>query len=218
MLEHPVTDLPPHSNPGFGAPPAPRRRTLLISLVAVGALLITGLGAGLALLTREVVSAAAPGLSTVLAEQYTVVVPDPLGGRSMQSDAEADTMLALALSSQPGTEHLPTAAAVYADAAGGHDLLLHAHAGILTDPQGVFEHIFFNLRAVGIPVFEVTEVAPGPLGGLASCGTAKLDGKVLPVCGWADDHTYGYFIWYSSSLEAARAEFAELRGQVEIPM
>ena len=55
----------------------------------------------------------------------------------------------------------------------------------------------------------------GPLGGEAKCGKADASGVDMALCAWADEGSVGWIIWYFKSVRQAKAEFADLRGEIE---
>ena len=67
----------------------------------------------------------------------------------------------------------------------------------------------------GLKLSNVVDVEPGPLGGRARCGDAKMSGEKVAVCAWADEGSGGWMGWYFKTVKQVRGEFAKLRGEIE---
>jgi tetratricopeptide (TPR) repeat protein len=71
------------------------------------------------------------------------------------------------------------------------------------------------------PRSRLHRVDPGPLGGVAVCGTEVIEvegvAHEFPACRWVDQASTGYVIWYAQPLAVAEAEFVRMRGEIEVP-
>ncbi|GIG01543.1 hypothetical protein [Catellatospora citrea] len=202
-----LAQAPPH-HPSPAAPVVRRLhgyQLLLLVLTAVAQLL----AAGVAVVAHGQAEDVIAGLPR------TVVAPGTLGGRPRDRSPAADGLIADAMRGQPVWEGTAEVKAVYGDPANG--LLLHAVAGWFDWDTDELTYLFYDLRVAGIAVVDIDDVPAGPLGGYAACGHAGGDEEdATVVCAWTDEDSVGTFIWFGSSVEAARAEFIALRGEVEV--
>jgi hypothetical protein len=182
--------------------PAPAARRLhpyqlvLLALTALAQVLaLAGATAAVVLLPDDAEQpAAAPR------PPQTVIAPLTLGKLQRITGPAADKVIEDVLDGQPPyLADLTEYRALY----GGRDsgLLLHAVAARYEVDQNTLGQLFFDLRAGGVPVFDLVDVPPGPLGGLAQCGTVRDDGHgIAVVCAWVDQDTRGTIMWYGSTL------------------
>lgn len=207
----PETAVPESALPGSPEPPpaARSRRTAVIVGLAVGGLLVGGVGAALA--ARSVLAEPEP-------RQISVTAPPTLGGRPRIVDERGMETLLKALPDLVRKEGVHRTGSFYRGADGEYGLLMYAQVGGFASEEVAFDNLFAGMGETGFPVLGIADVPPGPLGGRAACGTVTVAelGKVLPACGWADRESYGWILWYSSTVEQARAEFAGMRGQIEL--
>lgn len=192
-------------------PPAPaprsRRTAVIVVVLAVGMLL----AAGAVLTARAVLAGPEP-------REISVVAPPVLGGRPRIDDTRGVEALLEALPGLVRKEGVHRTGSFYRGADGEYGLLMYAQVGGFASAEVAFGNLFAEMSETGFPVRDIADVPPGSLGGRAACGTVTVAelGKVLPACGWADRESYGWILWYSSTIEQARAEFAGLRGQIEL--
>ena len=191
----------------------PRMRPHQILLVVLGGLLSIGGAATVVAFSLLLSVLADVGRQVLPPQDRTVTAPDTLGGRPRLSGAEE--LITRAMRGQPDYGTYADLAAVYGS--GQAEVMLHVVGGDFGHwGQGEVEYLFFDLRTAEIPVFDVTEVPAGPLGGVTACGTVRAGHDATIVCGWADRYSIGTLTWYGASLEEARAEFGTLRAEVEV--
>ncbi|WP_184990408.1 hypothetical protein [Actinoplanes digitatis] len=153
--------------------------------------------------------------TTTEAPTITVVEPKTLGSRPKLTDPK---FLAVGEQLREGPANVPGATqrigALYGTVAKRDIVIVAAAAAPLEDPQREFETAF----ADGIKELKLTGVTradPGTLGGVARCGKGEADGDRLIMCGWADEGSIGWVIWYFTSLSKAKGEFPKIRAEVE---
>ena len=83
------------------------------------------------------------------------------------------------------------------------------------DPAAALSGTFAGAGLSGLKVTGIQTIDPGPLGGAATCGKANEADIDIVMCGWADEGSIGWVMWYFESASKAKAEFAKLRGQIE---
>ncbi|MFJ6167774.1 hypothetical protein ACIQH6_21815 [Micromonospora orduensis] len=92
---------------------------------------------------------------------------------------------------------------------------ISAVSGTITDPTATLDKVF-----AGLPkVTDVGSVAPGPLGGVAGCGTGQAGtGIPVDVCVWSDQHTIGMvtFVKFTKA-DDPRGVFGQIRAELERP-
>ncbi|MET8149921.1 hypothetical protein [Actinoplanes sp. NPDC005259] len=141
----------------------------------------------------------------------TVVEPKTLGGRPKLTDPK---FLAAGEQLRQGPANIEGATqrvgAVYGTVAKRDIVVVAAAAAPLEDPQREFDTSFDELKLTG-----VTLADPGRLSGVARCGKGEAAGLRIVMCGWADEGSIGWVIWYFTSLSKAKGEFAEIRAEVE---
>lgn len=155
---------------------------------------------------REAVTAAGP---------RTLTTPETFGGRARVVGDAADALIADAMRGQPSWEGHVEIKGVYGDS--GDRVLLHAVEDAFDPGPDALTWIFYDLRVAEIAVADVAPVPAGPLGGDTACAQVRANEHgATAVCAWVDTDTFGTIVWYGASMEAARAEFTALRGEVEI--
>jgi hypothetical protein len=219
--------------PGFPPPQPPKKsKAVPIVLVSVAVLLVLCVGGGTAIFmagrnkAKEIVDAAnnptsAAGTPTGKPTQkphsrITVTEPKTLGGRPKLTDAQFST---LADELQNGLASVPNATATVGALYGTpakHDIVVIAGAAApIANPKRELDSTFLGAGIGGLKVTGIKTINAGPLGGLAKCGKADAGGIDLAMCGWADDGSVGWIMFFSKSVNSAKAEFPKLRGQVE---
>ncbi|MCX4471628.1 hypothetical protein OOK41_15180 [Micromonospora sp. NBC_01655] len=93
-------------------------------------------------------------------------------------------------------------------------ILLSGVSGTVTAPEAVLDAVFAGLTAVT----DVEPVQPGPLGGIARCGTSKNKGIRVDVCAWAGPHTLGmvHFGGFART-DSPDQMFRRIRSEAEHP-
>ncbi|SCG17084.1 hypothetical protein GA0070610_3388 [Micromonospora echinofusca] len=90
-------------------------------------------------------------------------------------------------------------------------ILVNGVSGTVTAPNATLSHVFAARPAIT----DVVPVPPGPLGGVAGCGSSQSKDGLTKFCTWVDDHTIGMvtFIGFPQShdqhdlFRQIRAEF-----------
>ncbi|MFI7600558.1 hypothetical protein [Actinoplanes sp. NPDC049681] len=230
----------PQSGPpmaaGYPPAPKPKSRALPITLVSIAVFLVLCVGGGTAvyLVGRNAVDdskTVSPTLApTVTAEptdatdeptaepaaEITVVEPATLGGRRKLTDpqfAGAVKQLEEGLDKVPGATG--TVGSLYGSPSQQNIVIVAAAAAEVDDPVRELDGTFLGAGVGGLKITGITSTAPGALGGVAKCGRGEAGGAPLIMCGWADEGSVGWMIFYYKSMSGAKAEFPKLRGQVE---
>ena len=146
----------------------------------------------------------------------TVVEPKTLGGRPKLTDPQfAGAVEEL----QEGLKEVPdateTVGALYGSPAKQSIVIVAAAAAEISNPKRELDGTFLGAGVGGLKLSGITSISPGPLGGAAKCGRGEAGGAPLIMCGWADEGSVGWVIWYFKSMSSAKAEFPQLRAQVE---
>lgn len=232
----------PQSGPpmaaGYPPPPKPKSRALPITLVSIAVFLVLCVGGGTAVYlagrnTADDVTARPTGFpttgSTATPEQtvtadpteepsatITVVEPKTLGGRPKLTDPQ---FAGAAEELQQGLQQVPdateTVGALYGSPAKQNIVIVAAAAAEIDNPKRELDGTFLGAGVGGLKLSGITSISPGPLGGAAKCGRGEAGGAPLIMCGWADEGSVGWVIWYFKSMSSAKAEFPALRSQVE---
>ncbi len=216
-------------------PPAPKKSwTLPIVLVSIAIVLVLCVG-GLAVIgvvygddeakdaaqtsgtTEPATGGETESTTAPAADDITVVEPKTLGGRPKLDNATfssvTDTMEESLLTSYPGATK--SFGAFYGTPAKKNMVMAIAVAAPIPNPTLELDKNFTNMSLTGLEVDDVAEVDAGSLGGAAKCGNSETSGIDLAVCVWSDDGSVGMLVWYYSSASKAKAEFPELRAQME---
>jgi hypothetical protein len=232
-------DQPPYQPPpGFSAPPPPRRKpkTLPIVLVSLGVVLVLCVGAGTAIViagrnkAKEIVDSARDAATSVpttggtptteptreSGSTITVTEPKTLGGRPKLTDAQFKT---LADELESGLADVPnataTVGALYGTPAKRDIVVIAGAAAPIDDPKRELDSTFLGAGIGGLKVSGITSADPGSLGGVAKCGKADEQDIDMAMCGWADDGSVGWIMFFFKSVKSAQAEFPKLRAQIE---
>ncbi|WP_229403564.1 hypothetical protein [Micromonospora okii] len=93
-------------------------------------------------------------------------------------------------------------------------VLLSGVSGTVPAPEAILDAVFAGLTAVT----DVVPVQPGPLGGVARCGTGKNKAIRVDVCAWAGPQTIGmiHFTGFARSDQPDQM-FRQIRSQMEHP-
>lgn len=220
-------------------PPKKKSRALPIVLIAVGVVLVLCVGGGTAIFlaarnkAKDVTQAikdaanptatpldpatpADPGATTAPAgaSKISVVEPKTLGGRPKLTDPRYRT-LANELQSlvQDEPNATSTVAALYGQPKKQDIVVVAAAAAPIDDPSSALDEIFGGSSALQLS--DVSAAPTGSLGGEAKCGRTTTSGIAMVMCGWADNGSRGFTIFLGSSTSKAKAEFPDLRAQVE---
>jgi hypothetical protein len=225
---------------GGGYPPAPlppnqKSRVLPIVLISLAVVLVLCVGGGTAIFLAarnkagDIIDAARDAASptpTVSADdpsdpgtsnsKITVVEPETLGGRPKLTDAQFES---LAGELQSGLAGVPDATssvgALYGTVEKRDIVVVAAAAAPIDDPQKELDGTFAGAGFSGLKVSSITTVDPGKLGGAAECGKSTDSGIDLVLCGWSDEGSLGFTIFFFRSVDKAKAEFPKLREQIE---
>ena len=226
-------DQPPYQPPpGFSAPRPPRRKSkaLPIVLVSLGIVLVLCVGAGTAIFiagrgkVKEIVDSApeaatsAPtGDSTPRSGATTTMTePKTLGGRPKITDEQFSVLadqLQSSLADVPNATS--TVGALYGTPAKRDIVVIAGAAAPIDDPKRELDSTFLGAGIGGLKVTGITSVDPGSLGGVAKCGKAGEQDIDMAMCGWADGGSVGWIVFFSTSVNSAKAEFPKLRAQIE---
>jgi hypothetical protein len=235
------TQAYPQSGPpmgGYPVPPKNKSRALPITLVSIAVVLVLCLGGGTAIYlvgrntadnrAEEVQSATPSPRLTGNAEPtedatteppastITVVEPKTLGGRPKLTDAQfagAAEELEQGLAAVPDATE--TVGALYGTPEKQDIVIVAAAAAPIEDPKRELDATFLGAGVGGLKLTGITNADAGALGGVAKCGKGDAGGAPLIMCGWADEGSVGWVIWYFKSMSKAKAEFSKLRAQVE---
>ncbi|MEU8083093.1 hypothetical protein AB0B57_05675 [Micromonospora sp. NPDC049101] len=94
-------------------------------------------------------------------------------------------------------------------------ILISAVSGTITDPTAALDKTF-----AGLPkVTNVAPIQPGPLGGLAGCGTVPAKtGIPVDICAWSDHQTLGMvtFVGFAKT-DDPQGVFGQIRAELEQP-
>lgn len=205
----------PYAGPGYGAmPPAPPKKsnTGRIVLIIVGALVL--------LLIAGAVVAYLALRGTIKdvtdATSIRVVAPETLNGRPRSTEpdlvkAAGDTEGELKRAAPNATS---TVGAFYGTGERKDLALIVAVSDISVSPAQTLEGVIKGVSGQ-LPLQDLADVDPGPLGGVAKCGSGTTSGIDLGVCVWADRGSSGQFYLYFSSAQDAAKELASVRAVVE---
>ncbi|MFI5491226.1 hypothetical protein [Actinoplanes sp. NPDC051859] len=230
----------PQSGPPMGGyppplPPQPKSRTLPIVLVSVAVFLVLCVGGSVALYlvgrnaaddgtTARTAAPATPTTGTpqrteatpAPVAEITVVEPRTLGGRPKLTDpqfASAVSQLKSELQTIPNATE--TVGALYGTVAKQDLVIVAAVAAQVPNPERELNATFLGAGVSGLKLTGITSTAPGDLGGVAKCGKGEAGGAPVILCAWADEGSVGWVLWYFEKMSTAKAEFTDLRGQVE---
>jgi hypothetical protein len=204
---------------------------LPIVLISLAVLLVLCVGGGVAiyLAARNTVdgiadsvddrpSARPPAATTEATPRRTISVVEPskLNGRPKLTNpqfADVAEDLETAFGQLPGAGK--TVSALYGTPAERDVVVIAAAEADVADPARMLSGTFLGAGVGGMEVTGLQTVEAGPLGGTAKCGTVDETDLELIMCGWADEGSVGWVLWYFESMSKAKAEFPKLRGQIE---
>ncbi|MFG1827342.1 hypothetical protein ACGFIJ_33125 [Microbispora bryophytorum] len=192
-------------------PPAKRRNVGKITIVILAGLVAAG-SAVIYYSSKEGAEKPDNSKSTI---QTHVVEPKTLGGRAKQVSANLRraTDQGLAKLKKLVPQATGTVVAFYGDPRDKDMVLTFGVSAPVPDPDATIDRF---VGAMGTKVSHLNQVQPGPLGGVAKCGDAKLAENVpIGVCAWADSNTRGMIAMYFKSGDQAATEFVKIRGEIE---
>ncbi len=235
----------PYGPPGYGpgyppgmAPPVKKKSKVLpIVLSAIAGALVLCVGGAIALAVigkreidrKKAAASAASSAPTTHPKQnggttepttptsnIKIVQPATLGGRPRLTEkqfAEIAKQLESSLSNIPG--ETKSVGALYGAPEKQNIVIAVGAAAPIADPEQTLNQIFLGAGIGGLSVKNTTSAGTGSLGGSAECGNASTSELKMAICGWADEGSLGLVIWYSTSVDKAKAEFPQLRAQIE---
>jgi hypothetical protein len=237
----PEYGTPAYATAGPPMPPPKKSKALPIILISLAVVLVLCVGGAAAVFiaardtagdiveAAESAAATPPATSAPLdpadptptetapaAKTITIVEPKTLGGRPKLTDpqfAGAAEQLQSGLDDVPGATN--TVGALYGTPAKRDIVIIAGVEAPVDNPTQELNGTFLGAGVGGLKVTGITTVNPGPLGGVAKCGKTSTSGVDMVMCGWADDGSVGWIIWYFKSISKAKAEFPKLRAQIE---
>jgi hypothetical protein len=142
--------------------------------------------------------------------------PDELVGLTLSDDpvlTDAALELAARMSEEVGFGDV--VAAFYLDPAADERLvLLSGGTTLLRNPGGELEAAFEGARDTGVALSEAVDVDPGPLGGVARCGVADLEGLSVTMCGWADHGSLVVGIFFERPVDESARLLRDIRAEI----
>jgi hypothetical protein len=240
---YPAPDGPPApSYPGLGAPgfpgaqpPKKKSKAMPIIMISLAIVLLLCVGGGVTIyLTGKNVlgkvgnnadaqSSTGPGgpasaqpSASKKAGAITVTEPKTLGGRKKITDPSLAAATAQLKSSlAESTDGAKSIGSIYGDVAEQDIVIVAATATEIPVPSVALDATFKTAGNSGLALTGITSAPAGSLGGSAKCGKGEASGAPLIMCGWADQGSIGWVIWYFESMDKAKAEFPKLRAQIE---
>jgi hypothetical protein len=93
-------------------------------------------------------------------------------------------------------------------------IVVNGVSGTVTDADATLSQVF----AARPTITDWAPVPPGPLGGVAGCGSGQSSDGLVNICAWADNHTIGMvtFIGFAQS-DDPQASFLQTRAEFEHP-
>jgi hypothetical protein len=207
-------------------------------LVSIAVVLVLCVGGSVAIflaaqnkaddITDDVQRALATPTATVPAEDPTtdptgsssggikIVEPKTLGGRPKLTDAQ---FAGIADQLKTGLAEVPdagnTVGALYGTVEKQNIVVIAGAEAPIEDPEKELDGTFLGAGIGGLKVTGITTVSPSPFSGAAKCGNANASGVKMAMCGWADEGSVGWIIWYFKSASQVKSEFPKLRAQIE---
>jgi hypothetical protein len=148
--------------------------------------------------------------------RITVVEPQTLGGRPKVTDptvAGSVSGMDSELSNVPGAT--ASVGAVYGDLQAQDLVMVAAAASVTGSPQERFDDFTAGMNNGVLTVGNLTDTAPGPLGGIAKCGETTTSGVPMALCVWSDNGSIGMIAMLFKGKADLEKEFVALRGQIE---
>jgi len=145
-----------------------------------------------------------------------IVEPKTLGGRPKLTDAQ---FAGIADQLKTGLAEVPdagnTVGALYGTVEKQNIVVIAGAEAPIEDPEKELDGTFLGAGIGGLKVTGITTVSPSPFSGAAKCGNANASGVKMAMCGWADEGSVGWIIWYFKSASQVKSEFPKLRAQIE---
>jgi hypothetical protein len=144
------------------------------------------------------------------------VDPATLGGREKITDptvAGSVSSLDSELAKLPGSTG--SVGAVYGDLQSQDVVMVAAASSISGSAQSRYDEFTSGLAAGNMRIDNLTDVEPGPLGGIAKCGDTDSSGVPMAICVWSDNGSTGMFAMMFKQKAELEKEFVGLRGEVE---
>ncbi|GAB3802213.1 hypothetical protein [Micromonospora zhanjiangensis] len=196
--------------------PAPPKKSgagkVVLIVLAVVLLLCAGGGTTAYFVLRDDAAAVDAAANT------RVVEPEKLGSRPKVTEARlkeaADAMAAGIKSSVPSANS--AVGAFYGNPADKDLVMIAAAAAPVADEAKEIDNAVTGMRNAKLVIGTMSTVDPGPLGGTAKCGDAKVELSIkVGICIWADKGSLGVVAIYYRSADQTQAEFNQIRAQVE---
>ncbi|GAA1757373.1 hypothetical protein [Luedemannella helvata] len=213
--------------PGGYAPAPKRSRTGLWVGLAIGVVVLLALCVGGAVMllrsgddkttgtgTPTAVATTRPPAAGADAEKgATVSTPATLAGLTLSKEPSlqktAEDLEAELKSSIPNASS--AAAGTYQDPSDPTALVMVAVVAVDNDtPEALVSGAFVGMRSQ-LDVKNVKDIDPGPMGGIARCGTATMQGMPLTVCVWGDHGSLGQIYFLNRSLPESQKLYPDIR-------
>lgn len=199
------TAAPPALAP---APAAPRRRRTTIMLAAVGAVLVL-CGVGAWLVARPYAAEWPAKLSK----------PERLAGLELSTEpALEQSANEIAAAMRRDVKVHNVVAAYYHDPVAEQRLVgLVGSTAFIMSPKAELDEAF--RASGGMAITGVRDIDPGPMGGLARCGSAERPGEggapvPVSVCAWADHGSFVIGIFYHRPVEESAELLRTIRAEI----
>jgi hypothetical protein len=150
------------------------------------------------------------------AAKISVVTPDTLAGREKVTDptlTSSVSALDSELSKVPGATG--SVGAVYGDVTERDLVMVAAASTISGTAQGRFDEFTQGMGQGGLEIKNLTDTAPGPLGGIARCGDSEAEDVPMAICVWSDNGSVGMIAMMFKKKADLEKEFVTMRGQIE---
>jgi hypothetical protein len=178
-----------------------------IAVSILGVLLMAGAG-GFFVLARPVLAEAVSS---------TLSTPDEVAGLTLSSNPELQTVadeLKTGIREEV-TNSTGSIGAFYTDPADTAKIVMLAGVtGVVADPASELGRGFTGISEGGMQITNLHDVDPGPLGGEAKCGDSTANGQALIVCGWADDASIAFALFFNREAAASEELFRQIRGEI----
>jgi hypothetical protein len=198
----------------YGAPPPPPKKSSALKIVLIVAGVIALLcvaGAGVAF-----VAAKDKVEQVVDAASITVVEPTTLGGREKITDPTlAATVSSLDNEMANVTGATGSVGAVYGDLQAQDVIMVAAASSINGSAESRYDDFTAGLASGNMQIDNLTDIEPGPLGGIARCGDSDSAGVPMAICVWSDNGSTGMFAMMFKKKADLEKEFVALRNEVE---
>ncbi|GLY94837.1 hypothetical protein [Actinoplanes sp. NBRC 103695] len=199
--------------PGYGGEPPKKKssalKIVLIVVAVIAVLCAAGIGATY-FFAKDKVEEIADGA------KITVAAPATLGGRTKITDP-AIAAAAKEMDTELGKVAGATSSvgAMYGDVTKQDILMVAAASTVSGSAQSRFDEFTSGMASGGMKADNLTDVDPGPLGGIAKCGDTKQDDVPMGICVWSDNGSTGMFAMLFKTKADLEKEFVTLRGEVE---